>query len=59
MMQQFFEGHAITLRIKGQEVLDTNMTKTANGAEVVIPFLDLINGTVELPPELYATVKVN
>jgi hypothetical protein len=59
MMQQFFEGHAITLRIKGKEVLDTNMTKTANGAEVVIPFLDLINGTVDLPPELYATVKVN
>jgi hypothetical protein len=59
MMKQFFEGHAITLRIKGKEILDTNMTKSANGAEVVIPFLDLINGTVDLPPELYATVKVN
>ena len=59
MMQQFFEGHAITIRIKGKEILDTNMTKTGNQAEVVIPFLDLINGTVDLPPELYATVKVN
>ena len=61
MMQQFFEGHSITIRIKGKEVLDTNMTKAGDGksAEIVIPFLDLINGTVELPPELYATVKVN
>ena len=59
MMVQFFEGHAITIRIKGKEILDTNMTKTGNSAEIVIPFLDLINGTVELPPELYATVKVN
>jgi hypothetical protein len=61
MMQQYFEGHAITIRIKGKEVLDTNMTKAGDGksAEIVIPFLDLINGTVDLPPELYATVKVN
>jgi len=59
MMKQFFEGHSITIRIKGKEIIDTNMTKSGNSAEVVIPFLDLINGTVELPPELYATVKVN
>lgn len=59
MMVQFFEGHAITIRIKGKEILDTNMQKTDNAAEIVIPFLDLINGTVDLPPELYATVKVN
>jgi len=59
MMVQFFEGHSITIRIKGKEILDTNMTKNGNSAEIVIPFLDLINGTVELPPELYATVKVN
>ena len=59
MMQQFFEGHSITIRIKGKEILDTNMTTNGNAAEIVIPFLDLINGTVELPPELYATVKVN
>lgn len=59
MMQQFFEGHSITIRIKGKEVLDTNMTKNGNAAEIVIPFMDLINGTTDLPPELYATVKVN
>lgn len=61
MMAQFFEGHTLTIRIKGKEVTDTNMTLSADktGAETVIPFLDLINGTVELPDELYAVVKVN
>ena len=59
MMEQFFEGHSITIRIKGKEVIDTNMTKNGNTAEIVIPFMDLINGTAKLPPELYATVKVN
>ena len=59
MMEQFFDGHSITIRIKGKEVIDTNMTKTGNAAEIAIPFMDLINGTVNLPPELYATVRVN
>lgn len=59
MMEQFFEGHSITIRIKGKEVIDTNMTKNGNAAETVIPFMDLINGKVDLPPELYATVRVN
>jgi hypothetical protein len=61
MMQAFFEGHAITIRIIGKEIVETNMTKSADGksAEIIIPFLDLINGTVELPPELSATVKTN
>lgn len=59
MMQQFFEGHAITIRVKGKEVLDTNMDRKDGAAEKVIPFLDLINGTTDLPAELYATVRVN
>jgi hypothetical protein len=59
MMQQFFEGHAITIRVKGKEVLDTNMDSKDGVAEKVIPFLDLINGTTNLPAELYATVRVN
>lgn len=59
MMQAFFEGKAITIRVRGKEVTDTNMTLSADktAAEFVIPFLDLINGTVTLPPELYATVR--
>ena len=50
MMQAFFSG---------VEVTETNMTRTDDGkaAEIVIPFLDLINGTLELPEELYATVR--
>jgi hypothetical protein len=61
MMEAFFEGHTITIRLKGKEVLDTNMTLAADkkSAEIVIPFLDLINGTVDLPSELYATIKTN
>lgn len=61
MMVAFFEGKAITIRIKGKEVTDTNMTLSADkkSAEIVIPFLDLINGTVDLPAELYATVRTN
>jgi hypothetical protein len=61
MMQAFFEGHNITLRVHGKEVTDTNMTKSADGtsAEIVIPFLDLLNGTAQLPETLYATVKTN
>lgn len=61
MMQTFFEGHAITMRISGRQVTDTNMTIANDGksAEIVIPFLDLINGTLELPEELHATVRTN
>lgn len=61
MMQAFFEGHAITIRIGGNEVIETNMTLAGDkkSAETVIPFLDLINGTLDLPAELYAVVKTN
>jgi hypothetical protein len=61
MMQAFFEGRAITVRIGGKAVTDTNMTLSDDktSAEVVIPFLDLINGTLELPDELYAVVNTN
>ncbi len=61
MMETFFEGHAITIRIGGKEVIETNMTLAGDkkSAETVIPFLDLINGTLELPDELFAIVKTN
>lgn len=59
MMASMFEGRAFTLKISGGEITDTNMTLAADklSAEKVIPFLDIINGTVELPEELYAVVK--
>ena len=61
MMQAFFEGHNITIRVSGKEILDTNMTIAADrkSAEIVIPFLGLLDGTAELPPEIFATVKTN
>jgi hypothetical protein len=61
MMLALFEGKTVTLKVSGKQVIDTNMTKSADGssAEVVIPFLDLLNGTSTLPAELYATIKTN
>ena len=61
MMQSFFEGHAVTLKVLGGEIVESNMTIAGDkqSAEIVIPFLDLINGTAELPAELFAVVKVN
>ena len=59
MVEAFFEGHAVTVRFSGAEITETNMTLAGDGksAEQVIPFLDLINGTAELPDELYAVVR--
>jgi hypothetical protein len=61
MMQAFFEGHFITLRVTGNEIVESNMTiaDDKKSADVKIPFLDLINKTAELPAELYAVVKTN
>jgi hypothetical protein len=59
MMEAFFTGHAITISISGGEITETNMTRSEDrqSARHVLPFLDLINGTVELPDELFAIVK--
>lgn len=59
MMLSFFEGHNITVSFAGSEVTDTNMTRAADGrsASQVIPMLELINGTLDLPDELYAVVR--
>ncbi len=60
MVEAFFAGHAITVRFSGAEVTETNMTLSADkkSAEQVIDFLELINGTAELPDELFAVVRV-
>lgn len=59
MVEAFFTGHAVTVRFSGAEITETNMTLSSDkrSAEQVIPFLDLINGTIELPDELYAVVR--
>ncbi len=59
MMKQLFENHFLTLKIGGSEVIDTNMTLADDkkSAETKIAFMDLINGTAQLPEELYAVVQ--
>lgn len=61
MITGIFTGHTITMRVHGKEVTDTNMELSADHttAEKAIPFVDLINGTTDLPDELYAVVKTN
>src|SRR5690606_30565626 len=59
MMEAFFTGHNITIRVSGRDIVETNMDKAAGAAEKVIPILDLINGTADLPDELYAVVRAN
>ncbi|HTN61912.1 MAG TPA: hypothetical protein VL147_10185 [Devosia sp.] len=60
MVEAFFKGHAITLHFSGLDVTDTNMTLAPDkkSAEAVIGFLDLIEGTADLPDEIYAVVRV-
>lgn len=59
MMEAFFTGHNITVRVSGREVVETNMDEVDGKAEKVIAILDLINGTADLPDELYAIVRAN
>lgn len=59
MMEALFEGHTVTIRISGTEIVDTNMTLAADrqSAEIALPFLDLMQGTADLPDEIFATVR--
>ena len=58
MLQQLFQDRFLTLRFGGAEVVETNMDEVGDGyAEKKMPFLDLINGTIELPEELYAVLR--
>ncbi|MEO7222600.1 MAG: hypothetical protein ABIY37_09010 [Devosia sp.] len=60
MMKQMFEGHFLTIRFGGAEIIDSNMEAAADSDEYVeikIPFLGLLDGTAELPEELYAVIQ--
>jgi len=58
MMQQMFEGHFLMLRFGGSEIVETNMDDVGDGyAEKKMDFLELINGTIDLPEELFAVVR--
>ncbi|WP_297102922.1 hypothetical protein [uncultured Devosia sp.] len=59
MVEAFFEGRTMTIAVSGAEIVDTNMTLSADKtrAEQVIDMLDLINGAADLPDELFAVVR--
>lgn len=59
MMEAYFHGHFITLKVSGGEITDTNMARAPDGrsAETRIGFVDLLNGKTDLPDELFAIVK--
>lgn len=60
MMKQMFAGHAITIKVSGGTIVDTNMTKAEDGqsAQLVINLEELVTGTVSLPDKAYAVVQL-
>jgi hypothetical protein len=61
MIKPYFEGHKISITIKGKKITETNMTASADGtsATTEIPFNDLLDGKATVPDELYAIVDTN
>ena len=61
MIKPYFEGHKISLTIKGKKITETNMTASGDGtsATTEIPFNDLLDGKATVPDELYAIVDTN
>ena len=61
MIKPYFEGHKISITIKGKKITETNMTASGDGtsATTEIPFNDLLDGKATVPDELYAVVDTN
>lgn len=61
MIKPYFEGHTISITIKGKKITETNMTASGDGtsATTEIPFNDLLDGKATVPDELYAVVDTN
>jgi len=61
MIKPYFDGHKISLTIKGKKITETNMTASDDGtsATTEIPFNDLLDGKATVPDELYAIVDTN
>ena len=61
MIKPYFEGHKISITVKGKKITDTNMTKSGDGssATIEIPFNDLLDGKATVPDELFAVVDTN
>ena len=60
MMSQLFAGHSITMRVSGARVIESNMEISADGksAQLVVPFMDLIEDKVSFEQDSYAIVQV-
>jgi hypothetical protein len=61
MIKPYFEGHKISITVKGKKITDTNMTKSGDGSSATteIPFNDLLDGKATVPDELFAVVDTN
>lgn len=60
MLKQMFEGRFLTIRFGGAEILDSNMEPAPDSDDYVetkIPFVALMDGTADLPEELYAVIQ--
>lgn len=60
MIESLFAGRTMTVGITGKEILETNMELSEDGktARLVISFDDVLAGTIEVPDESYAVVRV-
>ncbi len=60
MMKALFDGHFLTLRFGGADIVDSNMERAPDSAsyvEMKLPFLGLLDGSLALPSELYAVIR--
>jgi hypothetical protein len=60
MMKQMFEGRFLTIRFGGPSIVESNLEPAPDSDEYVeikIPFVSLLDGTAELPEELYAVIQ--
>lgn len=59
-MQQF-EGHGMKVTVRGDEVVDTNGTLSADGksAEFYVPLTAIITPDATIPDQFFATVQSN
>ncbi|MCI2399874.1 hypothetical protein [Aliiroseovarius subalbicans] len=59
MLRQAFAGHGITMRVSGQEILDTNGEMSADGksASFAIPLTEMLETEPDLPSSFDVTVR--
>lgn len=60
MMKQMFEGRFLTIRFGGAAIIESNLEPAPDSdqyVEIKIPFVSLLDGTAQLPEELYAVIQ--